>query len=180
MRSFGPAILIVAAQQVFFPAPAGIVVRGLIVGGLTALIALGMALIYRANRILNFARADLGLVPVMVTYMLLTEAGLPYVVAVPIGLAVAVLLGATTERLVIRRFARAPRLLVTIATVGLSQVLVAAALLLPRPSRNISRSGSSRPGPTSSTPWRLRAPSTSASGSTPSASASCHRSPIPT
>jgi ABC-type branched-subunit amino acid transport system ATPase component/ABC-type branched-subunit amino acid transport system permease subunit len=131
-RSFGPAILIVAAQQIFFPAPAGIVVRGLIVGGLTALIALGMALIYRANRILNFAQADLGLVPVMVTYMLLTEAGLPYLVAVPIGLAVAVLLGATTERLVIRRFARAPRLLVTIATVGLSQVLVAAALLIPR------------------------------------------------
>jgi ABC-type branched-subunit amino acid transport system ATPase component/ABC-type branched-subunit amino acid transport system permease subunit len=132
VRSFGPAIVIVAAQQVFFPAPAGIVVRGLIVGGLTALIALGMALIYRANRILNFAQADLGLVPVTVTFMLLTEVGLPYLVAVPIGLIVAVLLGATTERLVIRRFARAPRLLVTIATVGLSQLLVAAALLVPR------------------------------------------------
>ncbi len=133
MRSFGPAIVIVAAQQIIFPAPAGIVVRGLIVGGLTALVALGMALIYRANRILNFAQADLGLVPVMLTFMLLTEVGLPYLVAVPIGLVAAVLLGAATERLVIRRFSRAPRLLVTIATVGLSQVLVAAALLIPRP-----------------------------------------------
>ena len=50
----------------------------------------------------------------------------------PAGLAVAVALGAATERVVIRRFAQAPRLLVTIATIGLSQVLAAVALLLPR------------------------------------------------
>ncbi|HKH25359.1 MAG TPA: ABC transporter permease, partial [Acidimicrobiales bacterium] len=131
-RSLGPALAILVAQQVLFPAPAGIVVRGLIIGGLTALVALGMALVYRANRIINFAQADLGYAPTVVTFMLLRESGLPYPVAVGVGLAVALALGATTERLVIRRFARAPRLLVTIATIGLSQVLAAAALLVPR------------------------------------------------
>jgi branched-chain amino acid transport system permease protein len=131
-RSLGPAIAVLALQQIAFPAPSGIVVRGLVVGGLTALIALGMALVYRANRIINFAQADLGLAPTILTFLLLDEAGVPYPVAVLVGLLAAVALGAVTERVVIRRFARSPRLLVTIATIGLSQVLVAAAVLLPR------------------------------------------------
>ncbi|MBN2624162.1 MAG: hypothetical protein JXA83_12360, partial [Acidimicrobiales bacterium] len=131
-RSLGPAIAIVVVQLVVFPAPAGIVVRGLVVGGLTALIALGMALVYRANRIINFAQADLGLAPTILTFLLIEQAGVAYPLAVAAGLVAAIGLGAATERVVIRRFARSPRLLVTIATIGLSQVLVAAALLLPR------------------------------------------------
>ncbi|HEX6423271.1 MAG TPA: ATP-binding cassette domain-containing protein [Acidimicrobiales bacterium] len=119
-------------QQVAFPAPSGIVVRGLVVGGLTALVALGMALVYRANRIINFAQADLGLAPTILAFLLIDQSGVPYPVAVLAGLAAAVGLGAATERVVIRRFTRSPRLLVTIATIGLSQVLVAAGMLLPR------------------------------------------------
>ena len=130
--ALGPAVALVLVQQVFFPAPAGIVVRGVIVGGLTALLALGMALIYRSNRIINFAQADLGFAPAVLAYLLLDEAGVPWLVAVVAGLAAALVLGAATERVVIRRFFRAPRLLVTIATVGLSQVLAAIALLLPQ------------------------------------------------
>ena len=132
LRSVGPALAIVAAQQVLFPAPAGIVVRGVIVGGLTALIALGMALVYRANRIINFAQADLGFAPAVLAYLLIDEVGVPWPAAVMVGLGAAVVLGGATERIVIRRFFRAPRLLVTIATIGLSQVLTALALLLPR------------------------------------------------
>ena len=132
VTSLGPAIAIVLVQQVLFPAPGGIVLRGVIVGGLTALIALGMALVHRANRIINFAQADLGFAPAVLAYLLLDEVGVPWPVAVLVGLATAVLLGAATEVVVIRRFARAPRLLVTIATIGLSQVLTAVALLLPR------------------------------------------------
>src|SRR5215213_2688934 len=130
--AIGPAVALVLVQQVFFPAPAGIVVRGMIVGGLTALLALGMALVYRANRIINFAQADLGFAPAVLAYLLLDEVGVPWVVAVAAGLVAAVVLGAVTERVVLRRFFRAPRLLVTIATIGLSQVLAAVALLLPQ------------------------------------------------
>lgn len=130
--SLAPAAAILVAQLVLFPAPLGIFVRGLIVGGLTALLALGMALIYRANRIINFAQADLGFAPAVLAYLLLDEIGVPWLVAVLGGLVAAVALGAATERVVIRRFFRAPRLLVTIATIGLSQVLTAVALLLPQ------------------------------------------------
>src|SRR5918993_1102688 len=90
-RSLGPALLIVLAQVILFPAPGAIMLRGLIVGGLTALVALGMALIYRANRIVNFAQADLGFAPTVVAYLLLTESGVPYPVAVVVGLALALL-----------------------------------------------------------------------------------------
>jgi ABC-type branched-subunit amino acid transport system ATPase component/ABC-type branched-subunit amino acid transport system permease subunit len=132
VRTFGPAVAIVVVQQIAFPAPAGIVVRGVVVGGLTALVALGMALVYRANRIVNFAQADLGLAPTILAFLLIEQSGLPYPLALLGGLAAAVVLGAATERVVIRRFAHSPRLLVTVATIGLSQVLVAAAMLLPR------------------------------------------------
>src|SRR5215211_7824033 len=63
LTTFGPAVGILVVQQLFFPAPAGVVVRGLIIGSLTALVAVGMALIYRANHVVNFAQAELGQVP---------------------------------------------------------------------------------------------------------------------
>ena len=63
LRRFGPPAAVLAAQLVFFPVPAGVFLRGLIVGLLSALAALGLALIYRANRIINFAQTDLGSVP---------------------------------------------------------------------------------------------------------------------
>src|SRR5690606_2017735 len=105
LTAAGPAVALVAVQQLLFPAPAGIVVRGLVVGGLTALVALGMALVYRANRIINFAQADLGLAPTILAFLLLDRSGVPYPVALVAGLAAALALGAVTERTVIRRFA---------------------------------------------------------------------------
>jgi branched-chain amino acid transport system permease protein len=132
LASLVPALAIIAVQVVLFPLSLGLFVHGVLVGGLTALIALGMALIYRSNRILNFAQGDLGLLPVVFMAMLTTVWGWPWLVAAPIALLSALALGAIVELAVIRRFAKAPRLLLMVATIGLSQVLAACALLLPR------------------------------------------------
>ena len=43
-----------------------------------------------------------------------------------------VVLGALVELAIIRRFFNSPRLLLTVATIGLSQLLAAGAILLPR------------------------------------------------
>ena len=43
--------------------PAPQVVYGIIIGSLTALTAIGLALVYRANKVINFAQADIGAVP---------------------------------------------------------------------------------------------------------------------
>ncbi|MBX3314535.1 MAG: ABC transporter permease [Actinobacteria bacterium] len=129
---YAAPLLILAVQPVLFPMPLGVWVRGAIVGGATALLALGMALIYRSNRIVNFAQGDLGAAPVVLTYLLLSEWNWPYPVAVTAGFATSFALGALAEAAVIRRFFRAPRLVLTVATIGLAQVLTALALLLPR------------------------------------------------
>lgn len=80
-----------------------------IIGGLTALISFGIALVYRANRIVNFAQGDLGPVPTVVAVVLIASVGLPYFAALGVGLAVAVGLGATEPRGRARRLNRAWR-----------------------------------------------------------------------
>jgi branched-chain amino acid transport system permease protein len=113
--------------------PLGLVVQGVLIGGLTALLAVGIALIYRANRIINFAQGDLGSFPATLAVLLMvTGIGLPYLLTFVTGLASAIFLGALVEWLIVRRFFRAPRLVLTVATIGISQILAGCALLLPR------------------------------------------------
>lgn len=130
--SLGPAAGIVALQLVFFPLSIGLFVHGVLVGGLTALIALGMALIYRTNRVLNFAQAELGVLPVVLMAMLTTAWSWPWPVAAVASLLAAGLLGVVVELGIVRRFSKSPRLLLMVATMGLSQVFAALAIFLPR------------------------------------------------
>ena len=118
--------------QWFWPAPIGVLVQGLVIGGLTALIAFGIALTYRANRIVNFAGGDLGALPASLAVLLIvSDVGLPYFLAVPVGLVAAIALGAVVDFLLIRRFFKAPRLVLTVVTIGLSQLLGILGLVLP-------------------------------------------------
>ncbi len=127
-----PLVALVVFQQVFFPAPMGIVLNGALVGGRIALIALGIVLVYRANRIVNFAQGDLGALPTVLAVMLVIAWGWSYWLGLAAGLAAAVVLGVLVEGRIIRRFFTAPRLVLTVATIGLAQVLAGAGLLLPR------------------------------------------------
>jgi branched-chain amino acid transport system permease protein len=95
------------------------------------MIAVGIALIYRANRIVNFAQGDLGAVPTVLAVMVIGSAGLPYLVALPLGLGLALALGAVVELVVIRRFASAPRLILTVATLGLAQAMAGLSVIIP-------------------------------------------------
>jgi branched-chain amino acid transport system permease protein len=127
-----PLAGLLVVQQVFFPAPSGVVVIGALVGGRIALIAVGIALIYRANRIVNFAQGDLGTVPATLGVMLVVSWGWNYWFGFTAGLVAAVVLGVLVETLVIRRFFNAPRLVLTVATLGIAQLLTGAGLFLPR------------------------------------------------
>ena len=132
--------------QRLWPAPIGVYVQGMVIGGLTALIAFGLALVYRANRIINFAQGDLGGVPAALSVMLILGPGLNYFLAVPIGLAAAIALGALVEFVFIRRFFKAPRLILTVATIAVSQILAGVATALPR-LFGLSRSPTDFPSP---------------------------------
>lgn len=119
-------------QQRFWPAPLGVLVQGLVIGGLTALIAFGLALIYRSNRIINFAQGDLGGVPAALAVLLILGPGVPYLLAFPIAIAAGIALGGLVEFIFIRRFFKAPRLILTVVTIGVSQILAGVATVLPR------------------------------------------------
>jgi len=127
-----PAFGLVAVQLIFFGMPAGAWVRGVVLGLLIALLAMGMALVYRANRVINFAQADLGFVPTSLAVGLIVFSGLPYLFGFGVGLVAAVALGAIVELAFVRRFAKASRLVLTVATIGITQLLAVLALLVPR------------------------------------------------
>jgi branched-chain amino acid transport system permease protein len=137
-----PFLVLVALAVVVWDPTLGIVVQGALIGSISALLAVGIALVYRANRIVNFAQGDLGVVPSILAILLLAPdqpggppdlfTGLPYLVALAVGLLAAVVLGFLVEKLFILRFSRAPRLLLTVATIGVAQLLAGVALFMPR------------------------------------------------
>ena len=122
--------LVVAFRQ--YPLPWGAAIRGIVLGMLTALLALGLALVYRANRVLNFAQADLGSVPTSFAVGLVVFSHWPYPLGFVIGLVIAVVLGAVVELIFVRRFRNASRLVLTVATLGITQLLVVLGILVPR------------------------------------------------
>jgi ABC-type branched-subunit amino acid transport system permease subunit len=103
-------------------------VLGGVLGLSTGLLAVGLVLIYRTNRVLNFAQGQLGVVAAILLAKFVTELHVPYWPSVVFCLAVAALVGAGSE-LLLRRLFNRPRLIVMVATIGLTQVLFVAALL---------------------------------------------------
>src|SRR4029453_9975868 len=99
-----PLVGLIILQRIFWPAPLGIMLNGALVGGRIALIAVGIALVYRANRIVNFAQGDLGAVPATLGVMLVVAWGWSYWLGLAVGLAGALVLGGLVEMLIIRRF----------------------------------------------------------------------------
>ena len=118
--------------------PFGVVLYGLVLGALTALTAVGLVLIYRSSRIINFAQVEIGGLAATVAIVMVTGWHVPYLIALPVGLLVAVATGALIDRVVVRRFFNAPRLILTVATIGLLQILGALEIELPRQFAHLS------------------------------------------
>jgi branched-chain amino acid transport system permease protein len=130
--------VVLLAGKVLFPwladtprVPNGFYLQGLVVGLLYALLAIGLVLVYRTNRIINFAQGELGAFAAVLTAELFTVSGLPYIVAVLIGLAAAISSSLIVEFAIIRRFKKAPRLILTVVTIGVAQILGGLELLIP-------------------------------------------------
>jgi branched-chain amino acid transport system permease protein len=128
-----PLALMVGGVKLRFPdVPFEIYLNGAIHGMLTALVALGFVIVYRANRIVNFAAADMGGAPAALAFLLFGSLGWNIYLAATLGLGAAVVLGVLVEFCFLRRFFTAPRLIATVATIGVTELLVALAILLPR------------------------------------------------
>ncbi len=111
--------------------PFGVVLLGLVLGSLTAVSAIGLVLVYRASRVVNFAHAEIGGLAVTVAVVMVTGWHLSYFIALPAGLLTAVATGWLIDATVVRRFFTAPRLIFTVATIGVAQILGAVEIVLP-------------------------------------------------
>ena len=112
-------------------APLGVVLLGVVIGSLDALTALGLVLVYRAARIINFAQAEIGGLAAGVVTVTVAGLDVPYFAALGLGLAAALLTGFLIDATVVRRFFTAPRLILMVATLGVAQVLGALQIALP-------------------------------------------------
>lgn len=117
-------LVVIVLTQVFPEAyPLGRVLRGALFGTGTGLLAVGLVLTYRTTRIINFSYGAMGTFGAGIAVSLKLGRDMPWSIAVPVGVAAGIVMGALVERLIIRRFAQAPRLLLTVATIGLAQLL---------------------------------------------------------
>ena len=112
-------------QKRYFDTPLPTIMLGVIIGVTYGLLAVGLVLIYRTNRIINFAHGEIGAFGAAVFGVMVVRWHLPYYVALPLGLAVSAGIGVLAEVAVIRRLRKAPRLMSIVATLGFGQFLVA-------------------------------------------------------
>ena len=99
-------------------APFAVVVIGLVLGTVTALLAMGLILIYRTNRFINFAYGSMGSLAGVLAVGMHLQHGWSFWLALPVGVIGGALVGGLVEVLVIRRFSNASRLILTVASIG--------------------------------------------------------------
>jgi branched-chain amino acid transport system permease protein len=106
-----------------------VLIFGLQAGAVYSLVALGLALVYKATRILNFAQGELGTVPAFVAYLVMTGfkvSGEPEAsrgklwIATLVALVVGAALGILVNTVVIRRLSSVSPVTSLVATAGLT------------------------------------------------------------
>ena len=144
-RAWIPAVIVFAVAVIIGVSEVNLVavlVNGLQVGAVYALIALGIALVYKATRVLNFAQGELGTVPAFVVFMIMVsgardaeidpskvigyELALATIVAVVVGALLAILI----NLFVVQRLADASPVTTLVATAGVALLFSSAELIL--------------------------------------------------
>ncbi|HEY2214993.1 MAG TPA: ABC transporter permease, partial [Acidimicrobiales bacterium] len=117
-------VLVLVVLPAAFPsrAPLGLMLQGIETGAVNGLLALGLVLTYRANRVINFSYGAMGALSGSVGLMLYLGQHWNWYLAMVIGVLSGALLGVATELLLRWRFQKVPRLIVMVATIGLAQV----------------------------------------------------------
>lgn len=93
-----------------------VVTSGFFVGVVYGLLAMGLVLIYRGTRVINFAYGETGMLAAFFFYELWADHHLPLTLALVVCIALAAAIGAAIDILLVRPLRNAPRLTATVAT----------------------------------------------------------------
>lgn len=112
------------------PIYAQLVISGLLIGGIYALISIGLTLIFGVMRIVNFAHGEFLMLAMFLSFWLVTYTGMSPYAAMPIVAIAMFLYGVVIYLLVIRRTLSSPMVVQIFATVGLGLLMSNGALVL--------------------------------------------------
>jgi ABC-type branched-subunit amino acid transport system ATPase component/ABC-type branched-subunit amino acid transport system permease subunit len=104
---------------------------GFVQGLIVSVLAMAIVLVYRSTRIINFAVADLGIPAAALLAVMVVRSHFPYWLALVLALLTTTAGGALVEMVVIRRLAKAPRVIVLVATIGVAELVQAIVRQLP-------------------------------------------------
>lgn len=104
--------------------------NGIAVGGIYALNALGLTMIYGMMNVVNIAHGELYMLGALFTFFFATMLGLPYFVSVLVAVVVVALLGAAIERIGLRPIQGQPMVITTLVTLGVSLILQNVSLII--------------------------------------------------
>jgi branched-chain amino acid transport system permease protein len=95
------------------------IIIGLANGGIYGLLALGIVLVYKGSRVLNFAQGEMGNMALYIAWAVVDRGHQPWIVGALAAIISMGILGGVFERLVVRPMIDAPRLAVTVGTIAL-------------------------------------------------------------
>jgi ABC-type branched-subunit amino acid transport system ATPase component/ABC-type branched-subunit amino acid transport system permease subunit len=110
---------------------AQLLVNGVVEGLTIAVMAMGIVLVYRSTRVINFAAGELGVPAAAILAIIVANDGVPYWLALIGVLLIGAAAGAVVELTVIRRLSVAPRVIVLVATIGIAEFAQAVTTTLP-------------------------------------------------
>jgi len=106
------------------------IVTGLLIGGLYALISIGLTLIFGVMRIINFAHGDLMMLAMYVTYWMFTLYGIDPYISLILTAPTLFVIGSVIQKFLINRILGAPQASQLFLTLGVMLIAQNVALLL--------------------------------------------------
>jgi len=95
-------------------------VSGITIGSIYALVGLGFAMIYNASNVINFAQGEFVTIGGMATVSLMAGTGLPLILAAPVAIMIAALVGLALEKFAVEPARNADVITLIIITIGAS------------------------------------------------------------
>ncbi len=107
-----------------------VIVNGVVTGSIYGLFAVGIVLVFRGSRVVNFAAPEIATFAVYIAWTAHVRHDIPWIAAAIVAVLAAGLISLIFERVIVARMTDAPRLAVAVGTIGLMLMLLSLEILL--------------------------------------------------